>query len=57
MSEFPPGLILILGALLVPLLRGHLRNAYMLALPIVGFWGLLTIPEGQHFVFSCSAIR
>ena len=52
MSEFPPGLILILGALLVPLLRGHLRNAYMLALPIVGFWGLLTIPEGQHFVFQ-----
>jgi multicomponent Na+:H+ antiporter subunit D len=29
-----------------------LRNAYMLALPIVGFWGLLTIPEGQHFVFQ-----
>lgn len=52
MIEFPPGLILILGALLVPLLRGSLRNAYMLALPIVGFWGLLTIPEGQHFVFT-----
>ena len=52
MTEFPPGLILILGALLVPLLRGNLRNAYMLALPIVGFWGLLTIPEGQHFVIQ-----
>ena len=50
MTEFPPGLILILGAPLVPLLRGNLRNAYMLALPIAGFWGLLTIPEGQHFV-------
>ena len=52
MTEFPPGLILILGALLVPLLRGHLRNAYMLALPIVGFWGLLTIPDGMHFAFD-----
>ena len=52
MIDFPPGLILILGALLVPMLRGHLRNAYMLALPIVGFWGLLSIPEGQHFVFQ-----
>jgi len=52
MIEFPPGLILILGALLVPLFRGNLRNAYMLALPILGFWGLLTIPEGQHFVLQ-----
>lgn len=52
MTEFPPGLVLILGALLVPLVRGHLRNAYMLALPIVGFWGLLTIPEGTHFAFQ-----
>ena len=29
-------LILILGALPVPFLRGHLRSAYMLALPMVG---------------------
>jgi len=52
MIDFPPGLILILGALLVPLFRGSLRNAYMLALPIVGFWSLLNLPEGQHFVFQ-----
>ena len=52
MTELPPGLILIFGALLVPLLRGHMRNAYMLALPLVGFWGLLTIPEGTHFAFQ-----
>ena len=52
MTEFPPGLLIILGALLVPLFRGNLRNAYMLALPIVGFWGLLQIPEGQHFAIQ-----
>jgi multicomponent Na+:H+ antiporter subunit D len=52
MIEFPPGLLLILGALLIPLLRGTLRNAYMLALPIVGFWGLLTLSNGQYFEFQ-----
>ena len=34
--DFPPGLILILGAVLVPLLRGWTRNIYMVALPIIG---------------------
>lgn len=52
MIEFPPGLLLILGAIIVPLLPQVVRNAYMLALPIVGFWGLLMIPEGVHFAFG-----
>jgi multicomponent Na+:H+ antiporter subunit D len=52
MTDFPPGLILILGALLVPLLRGQLRNAYMLALPLVGIWGLMQIAPGAHFQFE-----
>tara|TARA_A100001037_G_scaffold299597_1_gene325604 strand:+ start:253 stop:1872 length:1620 start_codon:yes stop_codon:yes gene_type:complete len=29
-----------------------MRNAYMLALPVIGFWGLLIIPEGVHFSFD-----
>jgi multicomponent Na+:H+ antiporter subunit D len=37
MIEFlPPGAILILGAALVPLLKGRVRQAYMLALPLLG---------------------
>ena len=36
-AEIPPGLILILGAVLVPLLKGWARNIYMVALPIVLF--------------------
>ena len=52
MIEFPPGLLLIIGAVLVPLLPRVMRNAYMLALPIIGFWGLLIIPEGVHFSFD-----
>ena len=44
----PPGLILIVGALVVPFLRGHLRAAFMLALPLLGFWQLLQIPIGTY---------
>ena len=52
MIELPPGIILILGAFLVPFLRGNLRNAYMLALPLIGIWSLLTITGGSHFSMS-----
>jgi multicomponent Na+:H+ antiporter subunit D len=46
-SLLSPGLILILGAALVPLLRGRARSAYMLALPIVAFLHLLGLPHGE----------
>ena len=46
-ADFPVALILILGALLVPLLEGTLRVAYMLMLPIVSFACLLFLPHGE----------
>jgi multicomponent Na+:H+ antiporter subunit D len=46
-EQFPPGLILILGALLVPLLRGHARSAYLLALPLLCGWQLYHLPHGE----------
>ena len=52
MSELPPGIILILGAFFVPFFRGNMRNAYMLALPLIGIWNLLTISEGSHFTIT-----
>ena len=52
MTELPPGLLLIVGAVIVPLIPRVMRNAYMLALPVIGFWGLLIIPEGVHFSFD-----
>ena len=52
MIELPPGIILILGAFLVPFLRGNMRNAYMLALPLIGIWSLMTITEGAHFAMG-----
>ena len=42
-ESLPPGMLLILGALLIPLLRGRVLAAWMLALPVLGFaqvWGL-----------------
>jgi len=46
-GEFSPGLILILGALPVPLLPHRVRTVYLLALPVVAFAYLLTLPYGQ----------
>ncbi|SVD59425.1 uncharacterized protein METZ01_LOCUS412279, partial [marine metagenome] len=42
-------MILILGAVLVPLLRGWARNIYMVALPIIGLASVLALPDGNHF--------
>ena len=53
--SLPPAAILILGALFVPLLRGRLQSAYLVALPLlsglqlIGFYGL---PEGSHLQIS-----
>jgi multicomponent Na+:H+ antiporter subunit D len=44
----PPGLILIFGAAIVPFLRGPVRGAFMLALPLIGFWQLLQINPGVY---------
>ncbi len=45
-GEFTPGLILILGALVIPLLPRALRGPYTLALPVAAFVYLLTLPYG-----------
>ena len=46
MSEINPGLILIIGALLVPVLPMALRRAYLLALPIIGFAAVYGLEPG-----------
>lgn len=51
-NALPPAFVLILGALLVPLLRGRLKQAWMLLLPVLSFVNLLSIPEGTHWAFS-----
>jgi len=48
-EHLPPGMILLLGALVVPLLRGRLLGAYILTLPLLGLWQLLQLQEGYTF--------
>ncbi len=42
-GELSPGLILIVGALLVPFLRGFLRAVLMLVLPAIALWQLVQL--------------
>jgi multicomponent Na+:H+ antiporter subunit D len=47
-GDLSPGLILILGALLVPVLPGILRKIWVLALPVIAFVHLLGFEHGLH---------
>lgn len=47
-----PAVILITGALLIPVLPGKLRSIYMLLLPLLSFLQLYTLPTGAHAEFE-----
>lgn len=47
--HLPPGLIFILGALLIPAFRGRVKSAYMMLLPVLAFLTLIYTPLGQHW--------
>ncbi len=44
---FPPGLILVLGAFLIPFLKGVLRPALLIGLPILALVLVWTLPDGN----------
>ncbi|MBS1263040.1 MAG: NADH-quinone oxidoreductase subunit L [Methanonatronarchaeales archaeon] len=48
----PPGLLLIAGALLVPFLKGKVRSAYVLALPLVALANVALMEPGNHWVLE-----
>ncbi len=45
----PPAAIFIVGALIVPFLKGKTRTAYLLLLPVIAFINLLGMTEGIHW--------
>lgn len=45
MSNLSPGLLLIIGAFLVPLLRGRLKNWYVIMLPVLAFWQISQLDD------------
>ena len=42
----PPALILIAAAVLIGLLRGHLRSAVVLIAPLLTLWAVWQVPDG-----------
>ena len=56
-AELPPGLILIFGGLLVPLLPSRLRPFLMIILPFVAFAHLLTLPTANSVTYRLWVCR
>ena len=48
----PPVLIFIVGALVLPIIPGRLKSAWLLFIPVIGFINLLYLGEGTHFKFD-----
>jgi multicomponent Na+:H+ antiporter subunit D len=48
----PPQLILLVGALLIPLFKGKLKAGYMLLLPVFAFYQYLQMSEGVYWTFQ-----
>ena len=48
-NTLPPAAIFILGAFIIPFLKGRLKSGYLLFLPAVAFWNLLHLPLGQSW--------
>ena len=47
-ASLNPALILVLGPLLIPVLKGNVRTVYTLLLPVLSFVQLYTLPAGSH---------
>lgn len=52
MSNLPPHLILLLGALLIPFLKGKVKLGYMLTLPLVAFYSYLQMEVGVYWTLN-----
>jgi multicomponent Na+:H+ antiporter subunit D len=48
-GNLPPGAILLIGAAGVPFLKGRIKAAYLLLLPILAFFSVMALPEGTHW--------
>lgn len=48
-SDFPPAAILILGALLVPFIKGNAKNWYVIILPAVAFYLISQLEVGSSW--------
>ncbi|MDD2665404.1 MAG: Na(+)/H(+) antiporter subunit D [Methanocellales archaeon] len=49
-TSVPPAAIFIIGAFLIPFLKGKLKTAYLLLLPIIAIINLLNLSEGTSWI-------
>lgn len=49
---FPPALLLIGGAMLIPLLKGGVKSWFMLVVPVAALFILLSTPNGSYWSFQ-----
>jgi multicomponent Na+:H+ antiporter subunit D len=56
-GDFPPGLLLILGGLVVPFISGRLRTVWMLGMPVLAFALLWNLPDGNHQTFEAFGVQ
>lgn len=47
-AEFHPGLILLVGALFVPLFRGHWRSGWVILLPVLALVNVASLPSPEE---------
>lgn len=51
-SALPPGLILILGAMLLPAFEGNARRFVMLLIPVITMYFIWAVPDGTQFTIQ-----
>ena len=51
-KAIPPALIFILGAMLIPFLRGKVKQLYLLMIPVVAFLDILYLTPGTSWVYN-----
>ena len=51
-NMIPPPFIFIIGALLVPFIKGRLKSSFMLLLPILVWITLMKMPMGNYWTVS-----
>jgi len=51
-KAIPPALIFILGAMLIPFLKGKVKQLYMLIVPVVAFLDILYLTPGTSWVYN-----
>ena len=47
-----PATLYLLGALILPFLRGRARQVFALTIPVLGFLNFFLIPKGVHWTFQ-----